>query len=342
MSKLFNLKEWLTVADAARHLAIVFGEDVAEADVLRLGLDGRLRLSVHFVNHARARCGKVVSWAETEWMIVPPLKPRKFAVVDREEETAASLEAPRHLTQLVDALDEQDKVKFMSGELYPFMKSLSIDGKRFLNLSDEVTTLRGVWDLCMVGNEVPDIEHQYQIMTGGPSVTLQGLDGAFVEREDGEMFQLMESFEKSDEADAEFLEFMEDLTGDARTMAGMNALVTRDKERRKSVPKSEKYYPASGLPEDGVIVVRTKSLREFEQSLTSVRVEPEKPMTSTERDSLLTIIAALCDYSAIDPHARGAASQIAKFTEEFGAPVSDDTVRRALAKMRDALEARMK
>ena len=67
MSKLFSLKEWLTLADAAQHLAIVFGEDVTEADVLRLGLDGRLRLSVHFVNHTRAHCGKVVSWDETEW-----------------------------------------------------------------------------------------------------------------------------------------------------------------------------------------------------------------------------------------------------------------------------------
>lgn len=342
MSKLFNLKEWLTLADAAQHLAIVFGEDVTEADVLRLGLDGRLRLSIHFVNHARARCGKIVSWAETEWVIVPPLKPGKFAIVDREGETAASLEAPRHLTQLVDALDEQDKAKFMNGELCPFMKSVSIDGKRFLNLSDEVTTLRGVWDLSMVGNEVPDIEHQYQSLTGGPSVTLQGLDGAFVEREEGEMFQLMERSDKSDEADAEFLEFMEDLTGDARTMAVMNALVIRDKEQKKAAPQSEQYYPAGGLPEDGVIVVRTKSLREFEQSLTAARVEPEKPVTSTERDSLLTIIAALCDYSAIDPKGRGVARQIAKLTEEIGAPVSDDTVRRALAKMRDALETRMK
>jgi hypothetical protein len=62
LGKLFNLKEWLTVADAARHLSIVFGEDVTEADVLRLALDGHLRLSVNFVNHARARCGKVVGY----------------------------------------------------------------------------------------------------------------------------------------------------------------------------------------------------------------------------------------------------------------------------------------
>ena len=43
MGKLFNLKAWLTIADAARHLTIVFGEEVTEADVLRLALDRRLR-----------------------------------------------------------------------------------------------------------------------------------------------------------------------------------------------------------------------------------------------------------------------------------------------------------
>ena len=59
-SKLFKLKEWLTVPDAARHLSIVFGEEVSEADVLRLALDGHLKLSVYFVNYAKASCGKVV------------------------------------------------------------------------------------------------------------------------------------------------------------------------------------------------------------------------------------------------------------------------------------------
>lgn len=61
MTKLFKLKKWLTVPDAARHLSIVFGEEVREADLLRLALDGHLKLRVNFVNHARARCGEVAS-----------------------------------------------------------------------------------------------------------------------------------------------------------------------------------------------------------------------------------------------------------------------------------------
>ncbi len=60
MKKLLNLKHWLTVPDAARHLSMFFGEDVSEADILRLALDGHLTLSVNFVNHTTGRCGPVV------------------------------------------------------------------------------------------------------------------------------------------------------------------------------------------------------------------------------------------------------------------------------------------
>lgn len=68
----------------------------------------------------------------------------------------------------------------------------------------------------------------------------------------------------------------------------------------------------------------------------------EKPLSTTERNTLLTIIAALCEYSAIKYQERGAASQIAKMTEELGAVVTDDTIRKALAKIPDALETRKK
>ena len=36
--------------EAARYLSTMFGEEVSEADVLRLALDGHLRLSVLFAN----------------------------------------------------------------------------------------------------------------------------------------------------------------------------------------------------------------------------------------------------------------------------------------------------
>lgn len=68
----------------------------------------------------------------------------------------------------------------------------------------------------------------------------------------------------------------------------------------------------------------------------------ENPIGTTERNTLLTIIAALCNYSAIKHQDRGAAMQIAKLTEQLGTAVSDDTVRRALSKIPEALETRTK
>jgi hypothetical protein len=68
----------------------------------------------------------------------------------------------------------------------------------------------------------------------------------------------------------------------------------------------------------------------------------DKPLSTTERNTLLTIIAALCDYSAIKYQERGAAVQIAKMTQEIGAAVNDDTIRTILAKIPNALETRMK
>lgn len=67
----------------------------------------------------------------------------------------------------------------------------------------------------------------------------------------------------------------------------------------------------------------------------------DRPITTRQRRTLLTIIAALCDYSAINPASRNTAGDISKMTEEIGALVSDDTVRKMLVEIPDALESRM-
>lgn len=273
MSKLFNLKEWLTVADAARHLAIVFGEDVTEADVLRLALDGRLRLSVYFVNHAKARCGKVVSWEETDWRLFPDSDEFPGGRIMRRADQAIADECrpcPQKLEALFNEIPEAERWNYR-----PMMRELNIDGERFLTLSDDVTTMRGIWDLPMIGNEQLDIEHQCQRLTGGPAVTLQGLDGAFVEGGDGQICQLQEHFDENkyqagSNAALEGLKLHIAENGIEGEEA--ESLLNRHKEQRKvflekqrTRPAKENYYPAGGLPEDAVIVVRTKALREFER-----------------------------------------------------------------------------
>ncbi len=54
ISKLLKVREWFTVPETAKHLSMMFGEEITEADILRLALDGKLKLSV-YLRHADAR-----------------------------------------------------------------------------------------------------------------------------------------------------------------------------------------------------------------------------------------------------------------------------------------------
>lgn len=310
MGKLFNLKEWLTVADAARHLSIVFGEDVTEADVLRLALDGHLTLSVNFVNETVATRGAVVLNSKAK--VVPGIR------VGGEEP-------------------------------YFVMLGYRLNRDEIVQFDDHHTYIRDVWDLCMLECEKFDVEEWFYREIGGPSVDRFSLEGAMVTKGDGDIYRLEEEMEKPtkesfDKQSGLILNgLMNYIARDSIGDDEAKRLIDEHNERRKSIweDKSLNYFPASALPTDSVLVVRTEALREFEHSV-NVASNVDKPMTTSERNSLLTIIAALCDYSAIKPQERGAASQIAKMTEELGAPVSDDTVRRVLAKVPDALESRMK
>lgn len=60
MTKLMNIKRWLTISEAARYLSIVLGDEASEADVLQLGLEGTLNLSLELINGAMARRGTLV------------------------------------------------------------------------------------------------------------------------------------------------------------------------------------------------------------------------------------------------------------------------------------------
>lgn len=74
----------------------------------------------------------------------------------------------------------------------------------------------------------------------------------------------------------------------------------------------------------------------------SLRAMVDKSITTTERNTLLIIIAALCDHSAIKHQERGMAQRIMEMTDEIGMHLDDQTILTALKKIPTALEARMK
>lgn len=345
MSKLFKLKEWLTIQDAARYLSNIFGEEVNEADILRLALDGHLKLSVNFVNHTQGKCGKVVPFSQSKWKLFPRIKHEIH--ITPVYPPAKILECPPDLEEKLKEILEAERDNY-----FTLPEGLIIDEERVLELGENVTSIKGVWDLSMIGAERIDIEYQYQQITGGPEVTLQALDGAFIERTDGAVFQLQTDYEDNEYSagsNAQLETLKRHITNNKIEQAEAQQLLDKHKQDRKeflelraSKPNAQNYFPAGGLPEDGVLVVRTDALRNFEQSLNETPNSTEKPLTTTERNTLLTIIAALCDYSKIDHQGRGAAAQIARLTEASGARVSEDAISKALKKIPNALESRMK
>jgi hypothetical protein len=270
MSKLFYLKEWVTLLEAAKHLSAVFGEDVAEADILRLALDGQLTLSVNFVNGASARYGRIVGPEGIEWIDLPSLS----SIRDPE---------PTYIRHM------------MSLKLYD-------DRDEYINLSEDITKIDGVWDLPLLGGDRLDVEHRFQMLIDGHPVTSTNIEGSFVRR--GELVcQIQESkddneyVEGSNAQHAGLKQFISEKKLPAEEAEAL--LKTHAEKRKKFLadrrerPASEGYYPAGGLPADCNLVVRTSNLASFIQS---VSVPPEAVVGSLgnkERASFQKQIAAL-------------------------------------------------
>jgi hypothetical protein len=277
MKKLLKLKQWLTVPDAARHLGIHFGADVSEADVLRYALDGHLTLSVYFVNHARGRCGRgpAVPIPDAKWRFI----------------------------QMSD------------GGWVHSIDGVMIEQNGVIEYAEQITVLDGIWDLTMLGSERLDVDHQYQILTGGPAVDLHVLASPIVSRDDGTYCQVQERHSNNEFNLAAFCDY--------------NHICN--------------YHPAARLPTDSVLVVRTSALHDLERRLSEPDQRAEKPLEQRERDTLLVIIAALADLAKINVKKPATAGEkIGTRAAVLGAEVSSRAIQDHLNRIPEALERRRK
>ena len=308
MSKLSPQKDWLTTIETAKSIALTIGEEVSEADVLKLGLDGKLPLSVNFVNGVVAREGRRV-------------------LIDQ---TTGLTNGNANVTRAV---------QFKAGELFVF------DGDDIL--------LDGVWDLPLEDGDRLEIERKFFGLTNGPKVTRDPHQGVFVSDGKGQIFQLL-----SDEVPTafrapsgskvdEFPQFLGDSEIDKRKREVGLMNFARDLERKlkgEEFPAApENFAPAKVFRSDALIGIRSTALRAFEQAQNKeLAPTVDKPILTIERNSLLVIIAALCNYSNIKYGESGAAGQIAGMIDEIGARLSEDTVLKWLKEIPNALETRMK
>lgn len=229
-SKLFRLKEWLTLAEAANYLSTIFGESVCVADVLRLGLDRHLKLSVNFVNHATARRGdNFIPFQEWEkifrskctWENLEPFPGPdnklifcffdydfSFYLVDTPKvpkcDFGEKLLLETIKKEFLERLSTEQKSTTLAAAIEVAIKDHKKLSEKFggkvppaaTTFRGEIRTIEGVWDLPLLGSERLDIEHEYQQLTGGPEITLTCLDGACVETLGGEVWQLQDRFDE--------------------------------------------------------------------------------------------------------------------------------------------------
>lgn len=324
MSKLLKLRQWLTLDEAIVHLSSVLGEAVTEADLYRLSLDGYLVLSVNLVNHAQGRMGKLVTTDEVTFV---PFDNSFLPGFIREQSDNSNIAVPS------------------KGEI-------RVSDNLWACLESDVVPISGVWDLSMLGAEKLDIEHYYQQLTSGLEVTLTALDGVFVKS--GEIIcQLQESFD-----DNEFVEGSR-AVGKAleeriktHNISDEEAEILRSDYKEQRAKYIERFgfssancYPAGGLASvDSVLVVKVDELTRFIQSLSdSEDSQPsEVPLGTTERNSLLKLIGAMCKELKIDHNKRGVATALEAMTEINGAPLTDDTIRKILKQIDSAVSSRVK
>jgi len=153
MRKLSKLRQWLTIEEAARHLTLVLDEEVTSADVLRLGREKHLTVSVDFVNGAYAHLGRVCSF------------PELVALRGAEDTSVTSL-----ISLLGKTPSQED---------------------RFLSFEGEAVRVSGVWDLSMQGDEAYMVDGMFHELTGGPRVN-GSMGGGIVRRSGGEYAQILD------------------------------------------------------------------------------------------------------------------------------------------------------
>jgi hypothetical protein len=164
----------------------------------------------------------------------------------------------------------------------------------------------------MLGGEINDIDLRYHGLTGGPEVELTSLDGTFVTDGQGVFWRLMNRFNK-DILEAPIISWY---------------------DRRN-------FYPAGGLPEEILLVVRMPAFRELERKLAAMQPSPERPLGQRERSTLLVMIAALAKIAKIDiEHPSSAAASIESQTALLGARIAARTIEDHLKRVAEALERR--
>jgi len=310
MSKLLEYRKTLTIREAAEQLENLLEERVTDSDILRLGLDEHLTLSLDLFNLAPGQLGELVP---KEKVVV------LLCLADDFGKTSCP-----EIEHAIPIDDDLCGISF--DELSPGIKKLADEGKLTIEIkavhfpdagwvkfSEEVKFLSGLWDLVMEGPVRLDIEARYRRLVGEPAVTVSAPSPYMLTREPGQFAQLLEADNPQ----------VPKIIGDP-------------------LIDTKGLRHAASAPRDAQLVVRPIELSKLLEKRSTDKTKTEKPLTTTERNTLLCMISALCAKVGINPAERGSASRIVRLLDKHGTPHSEETVRNHLRKIEGAVESRTK
>ncbi len=266
LGKLLALRDWVSLEEAACHFGKVLETDLSEAEVLRWGIEGRLRLSIYFVNHVWVKAGKIINlWRD-------------------------------------DDLDTGDDI----------LDELHGDPGDLFRATGKEWKFQGMARLMMTPAVCSNLRRMHSELTQGPRTWV-------TQHPAGVMIQLPSTQPHEDfETPAVLLDDMADGLVTAQAFSDEWKVVVGTNE----IKRLENNFVSSTRPD---IVPQT------------VVATTEKPLQTRERNSLLTVIAALCHYSDIDTNGKNTVSQVTGLIDEIGANLSDDTVRNIIKQTRDLM-----
>lgn len=319
-SRLYHLKTWLTLEDAASHLSTLLSERVKPQDILQLGLEKRLTLSV-LLGPTGAVKGEAVSLEDAPVALPSPGNLSVLGVVTYSE---IERKAAKYFgSKLVDIFSSHPDIKEAvdKGELIVWPLVRKLPNGMYITWPGDVVEVDGLWDLPMLSAERGNVLELLHDLVGSPKLDPWELDGVWVER-DGQIFCLQQRRFVAD--DHEILSLEEYIGWDNRHA------------------RPDNWYPMDSLPGDSKIVVRRKNLDAFISSLDDQ--EPGQPADGGDFRSLeaFGLLVELYASQHGPNYQHGARPKASRIVQDMLVAVPDDVTNMGDRKLKEHVGAAIK
>lgn len=244
VSKLYKLKSWLTLNDAAKFLSLSLDEEVSVSDILHLALERHLKISVNIFTSIPAKKGKIVNILDSPVTILKRQKSGEITThlpiqLNQSEPTDLELElqllSGKTMREVFESCSKNFEKEVILGDEYCFAPLISrIDEERGVVFESEITDISGLWDLSMYAAEVGQIQEIYQLQTEGDYEAAYSLEGVWLTEGSGQIYCLQNRFKRLTEC-----------------------------SDHKEFSDSSNFYPLERLPDNISIVVRRENIDEF-------------------------------------------------------------------------------